>query len=134
MPRSVPAADIERARLANYSAHFECYTIAKTRFDQRTLELYQTLCQYVSPIRINIFGATERTDAELSALIDLANRYKVEGWFINHFYLTDSGWAEFQEVWNNLPVLVHRPCVQVPKVVPLVHRHSRFSANVDNFS
>jgi hypothetical protein len=34
---------------------------------------------------------------------NLGIRYKVEGWFINPYYLTPAGWEAFQEEWKALP-------------------------------
>lgn len=124
MPRSVPIANVHQARLSNYTHHFECRTLAKM-FDKESTDLYLTLCQYVVPAGINLFGATDRKKEDWDMLIELANRYKVDCWFINPYYLSDIGWDAFQEDWKNLPELVHIPCVQVAPLVPLIHTRER---------
>lgn len=124
MSRKISTPDVMRARADNYAHHFECYTIAKM-FDLDTRSKYISLTQFTRPVSINIFGATDRTEDELNVLIDLANRHRLDCWFINSFYLTSEGWEAFQEVWKNLPELVHIPCVQVGQLVPIVHTRSR---------
>jgi hypothetical protein len=120
MPRKVPVADVMRARADNYEHHFECYQIAKL-YDDMLRQKYIDLCRYVAPVGINIFGATDRKKDEWDLVIDLANRYHLDCWFINIYYLSAVGWESFQVAWKELPELVHIPCVQVEPLVPVIH-------------
>jgi len=124
MPRPVPAFDVQKARADNYAHHFECREYCKN-MDSALRQKYLDLVRCVNPAHINIFGATDRKKEDWDTIIDLANQYDVDCWFINPFYLTDIGWEAFQEEWKNLPELVHIPCVQVEPLVPIVHTRER---------
>lgn len=118
--------DVHKARGENYAHHFDCRKQASI-FDKETLSIYQEVARCVRPAGLNLFGAIDRSKEDWYRVIDMANSYKLDAWFINPFYLSDPGWTAFQEEWKRLPELIHIPFIQTDPSIPTVQTRENTS-------
>jgi hypothetical protein len=95
--------EIYRWRAENYSHHFECRATVKS-MDPVQVERYQRAVAELPKFpHLNVFGCDDWGQAEWDVIIGIAKHHTLDAWFINPWYLSEDGWAEFQRQWQELP-------------------------------
>ena len=123
MPRKeikATAREVQKARAEWYSFHYENRQKVK-HFDNEKMQTYQYTASMIMPARMTIYGGVADDWPERKAY-ELAGQYKLDVNLINHWYLSEAGWEEFQRQWQQLPEpvdLYPGPCVQVGDLYPL---------------
>lgn len=104
---------VYRCRRDNYVHHIDCRRLVQAE-NEEILQNYQRLCEFFVPTPIlNAFGCDSYTDDELGQIIRIANSEKVKAGCLNPWYLSESGWSDFQSQWDQLPEASPELCRQL---------------------
>ena len=104
MPRKeikATAAEVQKARAEWYSFHYASRQKVKTFTDEK-MQTYQYAASMINPAQMTIYGGVAHDWPERKAY-ELAGRYKLDVNLVNHWYLSEAGWEEFQRLWRELP-------------------------------
>ena len=119
------AKAVQRARRDWYTFHYDNRQQAKI-LSHDQLERYQYAASMIEAARMTIYGGVPGDFPERQAY-EIATRYRLDVNLINHWYLSEAGWEEFQRLWRELPEpvdlyqseTVHTPCVQIGELYTL---------------
>lgn len=102
MPRLPKTIDVQRARRDNYVAHFENRKYVATLPPELQM-CYLSASQVIKTPQLNPYGADSYNDEDWTLIINLAQQRGLQAFYINPWYVSDEGWAEFQRQWQALP-------------------------------
>jgi len=119
------AKAVQKARRDWYTFHYDNRQQAKI-LSHDQLERYQYAASMIEAARMTIYGGVPGDFPERQAY-EIATRYRLDVNLINHWYLSEAGWEEFQRLWRELPEpvdlyqseTVHTPCVQIGELYTL---------------
>jgi hypothetical protein len=107
MPRKISSAKIYRERRDNYVFHFEQRAIFKALPLELQL-LYQKWRATLPAPRLNPWGAGVYSEDEWTRIIQLAIAKGLpDAFYLVSWYQSDDDWNVFQELWQNLPDVLH---------------------------
>ena len=102
MSRKPANFNIQKIRRDNYITHFEAREYIKALPPELQM-CYLEASRDVIPPKLNPYGADSYSDSEWLIIIRLAQSRGLQAYYINQWYVTDEGWAEFQRQWQELP-------------------------------
>jgi len=115
------AKAIQKARQDWYTFHYDKRQKAKT-LSHDQLERYQYAASMITAARMTIYGGVAH-DWPPRQAYELAGQYKLDVNLVNHWYLSEAGWEEFQRQWKELPepvdILSPTSCVQIGELSTL---------------
>ena len=120
MRRKATAHDVQVARRDWYVYHFENRQAAKTLTESERQSCL-TICAAASPPQMSVFGGTV-FDHLTPQAYKLADERGIDANLLNPWYLSDTGWDDFQRLWRALPEPVDlstRGCVQIGELSTL---------------
>lgn len=130
MPRELvkmTAKDIQRSRAGWWKFHYEKRATFKALpiGDQH---MYQNAARLISTPELTIYGGLSGDWPAAAELRTLAHVQGIRDFDLaNPWYVSDEGWQQFNELWNQLPEpvdLYTDGCVQVGTVVHTVHKRA----------
>jgi hypothetical protein len=113
--------DVNDWRGYNYAIHFEKQAFVKA-MPETVRELYKRACELLPCPKLNLWGVGEYTREQEAQIFHVNLKLNLDVWYLNPWYCTDWGWNDLQKQWRELPELYPQTWVQVPEVVPLIHR------------
>lgn len=102
MPRKLERIDVQRRRRDNYAFHFDCRKYIQALPPELQM-CYLEASRDCIPPSLNPYGADSYSDAEWQLIIAIASQRGLQAYYINKWYASDAGWAEFQRQWQELP-------------------------------
>ena len=97
----VRAINVQRAD--NYKSHFKCRVEVKAMEPGQRDQIAHAAGHLSAP-HLNLWGATSYSRDEKGILIALADQIGMnDPWLINPWYVSEAGWAAFQDAWKALP-------------------------------
>jgi len=107
MARKVTSSKIYHERRDNYVFHFEQRSIFKA-FALELQLLYRKWSATLPVPRLNPWGAGLYTEDEWTQIIKLAIAKNLpHAFYLVSWYQSDEGWNVFQELWQELPDVLH---------------------------
>lgn len=110
--------DVNQVRADNYQSHFQ-----KRRFVQALDEGFRVQAwksiEYLPRTDLNIFGVDNYQPDDWDEILKVSVRLHLEPCYCIWWWWSDTGWAAFQELWQNLPEVVHIPLCTTDQVVLL---------------
>lgn len=123
MPRHIRATarEVQKSRAEWYAFHYEQRAKAEHLTANR-LESYQHVARLIAPPTMTVFGGVPENFPERRAY-EIAYSSGLDVNLINPWYLSESGWQTFQNLWAQLPepvdILSTPPCVQLGELFHL---------------
>lgn len=126
MPRvmKITARDIQKARANWYQFHYE----KRAKFKALSINeqhIYEHAAFRIPPPTLTIYGGLPGdypTSADIRTLMSIQGMRDTD--LANPWYVSEAGWQEFQELWQQLPEPVDlstEACVQKYPLVHIVH-------------
>lgn len=103
MPRKKVRIDVELTRRDNYIQHLDNRKYVKALPPELQMTyLTATYALHKMPT-LSAFGADSYNDEDWQLIVNLAQQRGLQAFYINPWYTSDEGWADFQAQWQNLP-------------------------------
>lgn len=102
MTRPPKTIDVQRARRDNYVAHFDNRKYVAALPPELQMCYLEASRAIITP-KLNPYGADSYSDEEWTLIINLAQQRGLQAFYVNPWYASDEGWAEFQRQWQELP-------------------------------
>lgn len=122
MPRKIKATarQVQIARRDWWAFHYEQRQRAKQLTSDQAFA-YQYIASAIKQPEMTVFGGVHDTYPERLAY-EMCGKQGLDVNLVNPWYLTDEGWSQFQDLWNQLPEpvdLYTPPCVQIGELYTL---------------
>ena len=109
---------VNRIRRDNYVHHYECRKHMQSQVEDVLVKYQLAADHFVSLPILNTYGCDSYSEEDINGIIRISNSYGLEAGYLNNWYLSEEGWANFQKQWDGLP----EPTVDLCRVLEIEQR------------